>query len=149
MVGSTPNETQKQSHVETDFDVEERIHSSMSRPKSAKFKTRKENSNPIHSENELIMSRPKSAKHGRRARNAKSDQSGQNDCHGNHGGYHRNQDQRVEGIAIPEGISVGEDLQTPRPLYRPKSAGIRQRGHDPQIGSNGKYNSEYFIIGNS
>ena len=46
--------------------------------------------------------------------------------------YHINQDQQVEGIST-------EDTQTPRPLYRPKSAGGRQRQYAQQIGSNGMY----------
>ena len=135
-VESTQIEDHSQSHapaIESDFDLEERIHSHISRPKSAKFKARSENSNPIQSENELIMSRPKSAKHGRRARKSQTDNSNQN---GQNGSYHRNQDQRVEGIVIPEDISAGEDIQTPRPLYRPKS---RRGSRDQQIGSNGMY----------
>ena len=129
--------------LQSDLDFEERVQSNMNRPKSAKFKSRRTvgggdggggNGNPFEDENDLIMSRPKSAKHGRRARNPLlSDSSNQNGNHSNNSGNHG-----VEGISIPDGIFSAEEVQTPRPLYRPKSAGVRKRGHEQHIGSNGK-----------
>ena len=123
--------------MESDFDLEERMQCNNSRPKSAKLKSRKtENASVLEDENNLFGSRPKSAKHGRRARNAQQDNSNQNGYHGSHDGYQRNQDHRVERVHILEAVSAAEDIQTPRPLYRPKSAAMRQR---QQIGSNGEY----------
>ena len=131
--------------MESDFDLEERVQSNRSRPKSAKFKFRRtENTSGLEDENNLFGSRPKSAKHGRRARNAQRDISNQNGNNGNHNGNQRNHDQRVERVHIVEGISAAEDLQTSRPLYRPKSAAMRQRGHDQHIGSNGEYFHVHF-----
>ena len=151
----TQLETQRQvpnttTAMESDFDLEERMQCNNSRPKSAKFKSRRtENASVLEDENNLFGSRPKSAKHGRRARNAQQDNSNhsnQNGSHDSHDGYQRNQDQRVERVHILEGVSAAEDMQTPRPLYRPKSAGMRQRGRDQHIGSNGEYFLSAFYI---
>ena len=133
--------------MESDIDLEERMQCNKSRPKSAKFKSRRtENASVLEDENNLFGSRPKSAKHGRRARNAQQDNSNQNGNHGSHDGYQRNQDHRVERVHILEEVSAAEDIQTPRPLYRPKSAGMRQRGRDQHIGSNGEYFLSVFYM---
>ena len=105
-------------------DLEERMETNKSRPKSAKFKSRRtENTSGLEDEDHFFGSRPKSAKHGRRARNAQRDISNQNGNPGNHDSYQRNHDQRVERVHIVEGISAGRRYADPSSAVPTKICG--------------------------
>lgn len=137
------NNVQRQTcapNPESRLKQEETLQGRANRPKSAKNRSRDQNTelntNPLHSEQDLLLSRPKSAKHGRRAGTRQMVVT--NGIDGFHGNG-RDDDRTGNGNRMDE----TKDAETPRSLCRPKSAGLRQGHPDQHVFSNGMY------IGNS